>query len=132
MRIARRLTLEERETIERLVNKNYCDAQIARALDRSQCVVYNEFLRVGGKQGYVAQKAHQIAQNSIKRGVEAAELKAKSLVELKEKRLKDLRERGITSRSTSVKECLKDLIAQLQSITDNLGSLHDRISGETS
>lgn len=119
----RSLTLDDRLRIEQLINRNICNAYIARAIGRVSSVVHYEVKNAGGREGYTAQKAHDIA-NRVLQGREGAMPRTQKV-------LKDLKERSRVVESTSIKEQVKQLVDQLQSITDNLGKLYDYIPGDT-
>jgi IS30 family transposase len=118
----RSLTLDDRLRIEQLINRNICNAYIARAIDRVPSVIWYEIRHAGGREGYSAQRAHQIAMSRLKRDEPYIR---------QQKVLKDLKEKSRVIAATNIKEQVRQVLDQLLSITANLGKLYDNIPGET-
>jgi IS30 family transposase len=114
-----RLSLDERRRIETLVNRGICDAQIGYAIGRAPRVIGKELARAGGREGYMAEKAHMIATKNIEKSGENL-LKSG-------KRSGNINKKVTLLQSETLYEQAKQLIEELQKITNKLEKIYDNI-----
>lgn len=121
-----KLSLDERRRIETLVNRGISNCQIGLALGRAQPLITQELNRAGGREGYVAEKAHAVAQRNIE----------KSNENLKKSRYRraNLKERATIVETTTLYDqamLFKAAIEQLQNLTSKFERLYDSIRTST-
>jgi IS30 family transposase len=117
-----KLSLEERKKIETLVNRGICTNQIGYALGRTPKVIVKEFIRAGGRDGYVAERAHDIALKNIKKSIGNLRPREKGSSYMNKK---------VTVYQPTPYEEARDLIEELKDITGRLERIYDNIRTAT-